>query len=97
MTLPKRTDAGDAVTVPRETPVPLSGTVKLGLVALLTTLTDPLPVPVAVGAKVAVSCFVAPPARVNGVDTVPIENPVPETETLETVTDPMPVFVMVMA
>jgi hypothetical protein len=96
LTLPKLTDAGDAVTVPSETPVPLSGIAKLGLVALLTTVTIPLAAPAAVGAKVAVSRVDAPPASVNGVDTVPIENSVPETETLETVTGPVPLFVIVM-
>ena len=85
------------MTVPRETPVPLSGTAKSGLVASPTTWMVPVAPPAVVAAKVAVSCFEAPTARVNGVETVPIENPLPDTETLETVTLPDPVFVMVMA
>ena len=93
--MPKLTDAGEAATVPSETPVPLSGTTKSRLVALLTTPIAPLAGTAMVGAKVAVSCFEAPPAKVKGVDTVAIENPVPDTETLETVTLPGPVFVRV--
>ena len=59
-------------------------------------MTVPLAAPAAMGVKVTVSRVEAPPASVNGVDTVPIENPAPETETLETVTEPVPVLVMVM-
>jgi hypothetical protein len=52
-------------------------------------------VPVAVGIKDAVRVVVAPAAKLNGVVTDPSENPVPEIETAETVTDPVPVFLRV--
>ena len=90
MTLPKLTDAGDAVSVPTTTPVPLSGMLRVGFVALLVTVTDPLAAPAAVGAKVTVSDCVAPLARVNGVETLPKEKPLPAIDTLETVTGPGP-------
>ena len=77
------------------TPVPLRGIESVGFVALLVTVIAPLKAPVTVGLKDAVSVAVAPAATVNGVVTDASENPVPEIETVETVTDPVPVFVSV--
>src|SRR3974390_318022 len=63
---------------------------RVGFVALLVTVTDPLAAPAAVGAKVTVSDCVAPLARVNGVETLPKEKPLPAIDTLETRTGPGP-------
>lgn len=56
---------------------------------------DPLAAPVTVGANVAVSIFDVPLANVKDVDTAANENPVPEMDTLETVTDALPVLLMI--
>ena len=77
------------------TPVPLRGIESVGFVALLVTVIAPLKAPVTVGLKDAVSVAVAPAATVNGVVTDASENLVPEIETVETVTGPVPVFVSV--
>jgi len=77
------------------TPVPLRGIERLGFVALLATVIAPLKAPVTVGLKDAVSVALAPAATVNGVLTDASENPVPEIETAETATGPVPVFVSI--
>lgn len=77
------------------TPVPLSGMDRLGSDALLVTVIEPLADPATVGANVTVNCFVPPTAKVKGVVTADSVNPLPEIETAETVTDPLPVFVIV--
>jgi len=94
-TLPKLTEAGDAESVPAFTPVPLKGIDRLGLDPLLVTLMAPLAEPATFGASVAVRAFDAPAAKVNGVETGVRENPFPEMETPETVTDAPPVLVIV--
>ena len=94
-TLPKVSDEGVAVSGPGVVPVPLKGTVRVGFVALPVTVMEPLAVPATVGAKVAFSCLVAPPARTKGVVTDVNENPLPEIETAETVTETVPVLVNV--
>ena len=77
------------------TPVPLSGMDRLGSDALLATVIEPLAAPATVGANVAVNCLVPPAAKVNGVVTAASLNPLPVIDTLETVTDPLPLLVMV--
>jgi hypothetical protein len=77
------------------TPVPLRAIESVGFVALLVTVIAPVKVPVTVGIKDAVSVVVEPAAIVNGVVIEARENPAPETETEETVTGPVPMFVSV--
>ena len=77
------------------TPVPLSGIESVGFVALLLTVIAPLKVPFEVGLNDSMSVAVAPAAIVNGVVIDASENPVPELETAETVTSPVPVFLRV--
>ena len=78
-----------------ETPVPLNGTDRLGLLALLATVMEPLAAPVTAGENVAVSVFDVPAANIKGVDTAASENPVPDIETPETWTGLPPVLVIV--
>ena len=73
-------------------PVPLRGIESVGFVALLVTVMVPLEVPVRVGVNDAVSVALVPAAIVNGVFTGVRENPLPEIETADTVTSPVPVF-----
>ena len=77
------------------TPVPLRAIESVEFVALLVTVIAPVKVPVTVGIKDALSVVVEPAAILNGVAIEERENPVPETETPETVTGPVPVFVSV--
>lgn len=70
-----------------EIPVPASGIDRLGLLALLPTVMDPLAMPVTAGERVAVSVFDVPAANVKGVHTAACENPVPEIDTPETLTE----------
>lgn len=77
------------------TPVPLTGIDRLGLVALLVTVMEPLALPASIGENVTVSDFVAPAARVKEVDTWASENPVPEMERPDTVTEIPAVLVSV--
>ena len=83
------------VSGPGVVPVPLSGMERFGSDALLVTAIDPLAAPDTVGAKVTLRTLVAPTANVNGVDTVASENSAPETLTLETVSETVPVLLSV--
>jgi len=76
-------------------PVPLREIVAGELVALLTTLTLPVTVPTAVGAKLAVSGRLWPAARVTPLEKPDTVNPEPVEVTCEMFTLPVPVLVTV--
>ncbi len=69
MTLPKSIGVVVAVSAPRAAAVPDNETVSEGLVASLVTVSVPVGLPEAVGAKTTLNDLVAPAARVNGVVT----------------------------
>jgi hypothetical protein len=66
-TLPKLRLVGFALKAPGATPVPDSGMVSVGLVAVEVTVRLPLIAPPAVGAKLTVKVALCPPLSVNGV------------------------------
>jgi hypothetical protein len=91
--LPKFTDAGD-VEICDCTPVPLKAMVAGELVALLITDTEPLKLPLAVGANATLKEVDCPAPSV--VDDRPLTvKPLPVTLSLDTETLPVPVFVSV--
>jgi hypothetical protein len=71
------------------------GTPKVPFEALLVIVKVPEAEPLAVGVKLTVNCTDWVTPRVNGVVTLPSENPVPATLTAEMVTDAAPVLVIV--
>jgi hypothetical protein len=66
-TLPKLRLVGLALKVPGATPIPDTGMVSVGLVAVEVTVRFPLMAPAAVGANLTVSVALCPPLSVNGV------------------------------
>lgn len=78
-----------------ETPVPVSETVSVEFDALLVMVKVPEADPFAVGVRVTVICLDWLAARVKGVVTLLMENPVPVTLTAETVIVVDPEFVIV--
>jgi hypothetical protein len=69
---------------PELAPVPTRETEMLGLFALLVTVTLPLSVPLAGGAKLAFNVTLCPADRLMGKPTPVMLNPVPEAATCET-------------
>ena len=74
-------------------PVPLTGKVSGEFVAVLTTLTLPETLPVAVGANLITSERLWPEARVIAPEKPPMLNPGPVAVTCEMVTEPVPLLV----
>ena len=83
-TLPKFIADGDMVSSPAVSPVPESGTVKLGLVGLVARML-PLAAPADVGAKVTLNVKLCPAPRISGSLTPETENPEPPTFPIDTV------------
>ena len=79
------------------TPVPVRETVAGELVAVLVTPTAPETVPAEAGVKATLSEKLCPAVRVSAPEKPLTLNPVPETVTDETVTEPVPVLVKVKA
>ena len=97
VTLPRASDPGDTLNRPAAvvTPVPETGTVNVGLLAVDVTVRFPLAEPPALGANDTVKVALCPPLSVNGV-VIPLTlNPAPVTPTWVTDTLEPPVFVMV--
>jgi hypothetical protein len=81
-TLPKLTVAG-TTEICGVMPTPLKATVKLGLLALLVTVTLPVTVPMAVGVKVTLKEAWLPLAKLRGTVIPVAEKPVPVTAIFE--------------
>jgi len=96
VTLPSARVAGETASCPAgDAPVPETGIVKVGFVAVEVTVTLPLTAPADVGAKETVKVALFPVLSVSGV-VIPLKlNPAPVTATLETVMLVPPVLVMV--
>jgi hypothetical protein len=77
------------------TPLPVREIVVGEFVALLTTETDPVSAPDAVGVKTTLNVALAPAAMVSGTVTPVVLKPVPEAVILETFTLELPVLVSV--
>ena len=96
LTRPGATQAGNVgVGGATTTPTPLSVTVVGEFVASLVTVTLPVRIPVATGAKAAFNVAVCPGARIVPVGTPLAMKPAPETLTFEIVTLELPVFLSV--
>src|ERR1700758_1754186 len=94
-TLPKARLVGFELRAPGIIPVPDTGMVSVGLVAVEVTVTAPLALPADAGANLTVKVALCPEVRVMGVEMPLRVNPLPLTPTLETVTLAPPVFVTV--
>jgi len=97
VTLPRGRVLGDTLSWPTvdETPVPETGIVRVGLVAVELIVKFPFTAPAAVGANETVMVALCPPFRAKGV-VIPLTlNPVPVIPTCETDTLEAPVFVIV--
>jgi hypothetical protein len=94
-TLPKLRLVGFAPTVPGVTPVPVSGIVSVGFVAVEVTVTLPVALPAEAGSKPTLKVAPCPAVKVSGAVMPLMLNPVPLAATAEIVTLVVPVFVTV--
>ena len=84
--MPKLIDPGETLNCPALVPVPDSDTLRLGSEASDTTLSDPLAVPLSVGANATENVMLCPDDRVCGATNPLKVNPFPLAVTCEIVT-----------